>query len=50
MIELPVEQQPCPQCGQLRQEMTDTEDSEQLEIEVKAYRRVIQRKRHVWSH
>lgn len=45
-IELPVERRACPQCGQLRQEMTDTEDSEQLEIEVKAYRRVIHRKRY----
>ena len=46
VVELPVEQQTCPKCGQPRQEMTDTEDSEQLEIEVKAYRRVIHRKRY----
>lgn len=46
VIELPVEQPNCPQCGQPRQEMTDTEDSEQIEIEVKAYRRVIHRKRY----
>ena len=46
VIELPVEQQTCPKCGQPRVEMTDTEDSEQLEIEVKAYRRVIHRKRY----
>jgi transposase len=45
-IELPIERRACPQCGQPRQEMTDTEDSEQLEIEVKAYRRVIRRKRY----
>ena len=46
VIELPVEQQNCPQCDRPLQEMTETEDSEQLEIEVKAYRRVIQRKRY----
>jgi transposase len=45
-IELPAERRACPQCGQPRQEMTDTEDSEQLEIEVKAYRRVIRRTRY----
>ena len=46
VIELPVERRGCPQCGQPRVEMTDTEDSEQLEIEVKAYRRAIRRKRY----
>jgi len=46
VIELPAEQRNCPQCGQPRQEMTETEDSEQLEIEVKADRRVIRRKRY----
>jgi transposase len=46
VVELPVEQQTCPHCGQPRQEMSDTEDSEQLEIEVRAYRRVIHRKRY----
>jgi len=46
VIELPAEERACPQCGQPRQEMTDTEDSEQLEIEVRAYRRVIRRKRY----
>jgi transposase len=46
VIELPIEHQNGPKCGQPRQEMTETEDSEQLEIEVKAYRRVFRRKRY----
>ena len=46
VVELPEDQRVCPQCGQPRQAMTDTEDSEQLEIEVRAYRRVIRRKRY----
>lgn len=46
VVELPVEQQNCPHCGQLCQEMVDTENSEQLEIDVRAYRRVIRRKRY----
>jgi transposase len=36
----------CPQCGKPRQEMAATEDSQQLEIEVRAYRRVVRRKRY----
>jgi transposase len=40
------EEQPCPRCGKLRREMSDTEDSEQIEIEVRAHRRVIRRKRY----
>jgi transposase len=35
----------CPNCGKPRVPMTDTEDSEVLEIEVKAYRRRIRRQR-----
>jgi len=46
VVALPVEQQNCPQCGQPRREMIDTEDSEQLEIEVRAHRRVFHRKRY----
>jgi transposase len=46
VIELPADEQTCPKCGQPRQEMTETEDSDQLEIEVKAYRRVIRRNRY----
>jgi transposase len=44
-VELPEDQHCCPQCGQPRRPMSDTEDSEQLEIEVRAHRRVIRRRR-----
>jgi transposase len=43
-VELPEAQQVCPRCGQPWRERSDTEDSEQLEIEVQAYRRVIRRR------
>ena len=43
---LPVEERRCERCGKPRLEMTDTEDSEQIEIEVRAHRRVIRRKRY----
>jgi transposase len=46
LVELPEAQQVCPHCGQPWRERSDTEDSEQLEIEVKAYRRVIRRRRY----
>jgi transposase len=46
LIELPEAQQVCPHCGQPWRERSDTEDSEQLEIEVRAYRRVIRRRRY----
>jgi transposase len=36
----------CERCGKLRLEMTETEDSEQIEIVVRAHRRVIRRKRY----
>jgi len=36
----------CPACGQLLDEFPGTEDSEVLEIEVKAYRRLIRRRRY----
>ena len=36
----------CPQCGLALEEFPGTQDSEVLEIEVKAYRRVIQRQRY----
>jgi transposase len=36
----------CPQCGEALAEFPGTEDSEVLEIEVKAYRRVIRRRRY----
>jgi regulator of replication initiation timing len=38
IIELPPDERACPTCGKPRQEMTATEDSEQIEIEVKAHR------------
>jgi len=46
IIELPAAQRCCPRCGQPYGEREETEDSEQIEIEVKAYRRVIKRKRY----
>jgi transposase len=42
---LPPEQQVCPDCG-LPLTPSDTEDSEQIEIEVRAYRRCIRRRRY----
>ena len=44
--ELPPEQAVCPRCGQPLLPHSDTEDSEQIEIEVPAYRRVIRRRRY----
>jgi transposase len=43
--ELPLEQRLCPQCGEAMTP-SNTEDSEQIEIEVKAYRRRIRRRRY----
>jgi transposase len=45
-IELPEAERICAHCGKLWLERSDTEDSEQIEIEVKAYRRVIRRRRY----
>lgn len=45
-IALPLAQRCCPQCGQPYAERAETEDSEQIEIEVQAYRRVLKRKRY----
>jgi transposase len=45
-LELPPEQGACPRCGQPLLRLSDTEDSEQIEIEVRAYRRVIHRRRY----
>jgi transposase len=42
---LPEEQRVCPQCGAALVP-SDTEDSEQIEIEVRAYRRLIRRRRY----
>jgi transposase len=46
VIELPHEERTCPDCGQPLREMTDTEDSEQIEIDVQAHRRVLRRRRY----
>jgi len=46
VIELAEEERRCPTCGQPLQEMTDSEDSEQIEIDVKPHRRVIRRRRY----
>lgn len=43
--ELPQAQRVCPQCG-VPLVPSDTEDSEQIEIEVRAYRRLIRRRRY----
>jgi transposase len=45
-VELPPEQSVCPCCGLPVLPLSDTEDSEQIEIEVSAYRRVIHRRRY----
>lgn len=45
-VELPDDQCRCSQCGKLREEMTETEDSELIEIDIRAYRRRIRRKRY----
>jgi len=45
-IELPEAKRCCPQCGQAYAERAETEDSEQIEIEVQAYRRVFKRRRY----
>ena len=45
-VELPEAERICPYCGKLWLERSDTEDSEQIEIEVKAYRRVLRRRRY----
>ncbi len=45
-LELPPEHCVCPRCGQPLLRRSDTEDSELIEIEVGAYRRVIHRRRY----
>jgi transposase len=45
-LELPPEHCVCPRCGQALLRRSDTEDSELIEIEVGAYRRVIHRRRY----
>src|ERR1700730_1252654 len=46
MVELPPAQRCCPRCGQAYVERHDSEDSELIEIEVHAYRRVLRRRRY----
>jgi len=45
-LDLPLTEQRCPHCGQPWRQRSDTEDSEQIEIEVRAYRRVLRRRRY----
>ena len=45
-VDLPHEQCVCPDCGQPLRLRSDTEDSEQIEIDVRAHRRVIHRRRY----
>src|SRR5208337_2654453 len=45
-LKLPPEQCVCPDCGQPLRLRTDTEDSEQIEIDVRAYRRKLRRRRY----
>ena len=46
VIDLPPAEQVCPSCGARWLQRSDTEDSQQIEIEVKAYRRTIRRRRY----
>jgi transposase len=45
-VELPPERCTCPDCGRPLRLRSDTEDCEQVEIDVRAYRRVIRRRRY----
>jgi transposase len=45
-LELPPDQRVCPRCGQPWRQRSDTEDSEQIEVEVQAYRRRLRRRRY----
>ncbi len=46
IVELSFDQRVCPTCGKLAGEMTETEDSELIEVEVRAHRGRIRRKRY----
>jgi len=46
LIEVAQHRRVCPRCGKPMREMGETEDSEQIEIEVEIYRRVLRRKRY----
>src|SRR3954462_5242874 len=45
-LELPPERSVCPRCGQPLMPLSATEDAELIEIDVRAYRRVIRRRRY----
>jgi len=45
-VELPSDETVCPNCGKPAAEMSETEDSEVIEVEVRAHRRKIRRKRY----
>lgn len=45
-VELPPDETACPKCGKPATEMSETEDSEVIEVEVRAHRRKIRRKRY----
>src|SRR5271165_5222 len=45
-VDIPPEQCVCPDCGQPLRLRSDTEDSEQIEIDVRAYRRKLRRRRY----
>ncbi len=45
-VELPSNETACPKCGKPAAEMSETEDSEVIEVEVRAHRRKIRRKRY----
>jgi len=45
-IDVPPHERVCPRCGKPFAEMSDTEDSEQIEIEIRIYRRKRRRKRY----
>jgi transposase len=45
-VELPSDEMGCPKCGKPAAEMSETEDSEVIEVEVRAHRRKIRRKRY----
>ena len=45
-VQLPPDETACPKCGKPAAEMKETEDSEVIEVEVRAHRRRIRRKRY----
>ncbi|MDP7560382.1 MAG: IS66 family transposase, partial [Planctomycetota bacterium] len=46
IVDLPEQEKACPRCGLPYEEFPETEDSEVIEVEVKAHRRKIRRKRY----